>query len=114
MRIKVSVTLLLLTFYVVALFYACKKTKNTDEACSYATDIKPLIARTCAHTGCHGAGSTVADFTQYAELKKRADNGRIRTNVFELAIMPPPGQEPLTTQDKENLKCWLDNGAPNN
>lgn len=98
----------------VAAFYACNKTKKEKTAtCKYSTDINPVVAHTCAHAGCHSAGSTVADLTQYAELKKRADNGVLRKNVLELGIMPPTGHAPLTEQEKEKIKCWLDNGAPN-
>ena len=111
---KVSVTLVLLAFYLVAAFYACNKTKKEDStACKYSADIKPVVAAKCALSGCHGAGSTVADFTQYTPLKKRADNGVLRKNVLELGIMPPTGHEPLTVQEKDKLKCWLDYGAPN-
>ena len=111
---KVSVTLVLLAFYLVAAFYACNKTKDEDSgACKYSTGIKPVVAAKCAHAGCHGGGSSIADLTQYAELKKRADNGVLRKNVLELGIMPPTGHEPLTSQEKDKLKCWLDNGAPN-
>lgn len=111
---KLSVTLVLLAFYLVAAFYACNKTKKEDSAaCKYAANIKPVVVAKCALPGCHGAGSAVADFTQYAELKKRADNGVLRRNVLELGIMPPTGHAPLTAQEKDKLKCWLDNGAPN-
>jgi hypothetical protein len=111
---KVSATLVLLALYTVAAFYACNKTKDESAVtCKYATDIKPITAAKCAHTGCHGVGSTIADFNQYDQLKKRADNGVLRKNVLELGIMPPTGHESLTAQEKDKLKCWLDNGAPN-
>ncbi|MBX2904720.1 MAG: hypothetical protein KF744_01690 [Taibaiella sp.] len=110
---KISVTLTLLAFYLVAAFYACNKTKNEESnTCKYAADIKPIVIKSCAHTGCHGAGSAIADITQYSELKKRAKNGVLQKNVLELGIMPPTGHDPLTTQEKDKLKCWLDNDAP--
>lgn len=91
---------------------ACKKITDTGCNGSYKKDIQPIINTKCAVPNCHNAGATLGDFTIYANLKQRADNGRIRTNVFELKIMPPASAVPLTDQEKERLKCWLDNGAP--
>ena len=47
-------------------------------------------------------------------MKIRADNGRIAQFVFELKIMPPASAEKLTDAEKDKLKCWLDDGAPEN
>ena len=78
----------------------------------YSSDIAPVITAKCALPGCHVAGSSFGDFSAYAELKQRADNGRIQRNVFELKKMPPSTQAQLTDEEKDKLKCWLDNGAP--
>ena len=78
----------------------------------YGTDIAPIINAKCALSGCHVSGSSFGDFTVYEELKQRADNGRIKKNVFELKTMPPSTQTQLTDTEKEKLQCWLDNGAP--
>lgn len=94
---------------------ACKKHQpDTSEPCNpnYVKDIKPIISGKCALSGCHGVGSTIADFTKDSIVKNRADIGRIRSYIFELKIMPPASAQPLTEQEKETLKCWLDNGAP--
>jgi hypothetical protein len=93
---------------------SCKKTTTETAKCSgsYSSDIKPIANSKCALKDCHGSGSSLGDFTQYAELKLRADSGWIRRNVFELKIMPPASAVPLTEDEKQKLKCWLDNGAP--
>jgi uncharacterized membrane protein len=92
---------------------SCKKDNNTT-ACSYSGVIRPIINNKCAIPNCHNAGSTLADFSTYEGLKSGVDNGRIRTNVYDLKIMPPASAIPLTEEEKEQLKCWLDNGAPQN
>lgn len=93
------------------LWVSCKKDDDTN-ACAFSATIQPVINTKCAIPNCHNAGSALGDFTTYEGLKTRADNGRIRTNVFDLKIMPPASATPLTDEEKEQLKCWLDNGAP--
>jgi uncharacterized membrane protein len=96
---------------------SCSKKENSDNVgctASFSADIQPVINTKCALSGCHNAGSTLGDFTTYAGVKARADNGRLRRNVFELKIMPPPTAVQLSEHEKEQLKCWLDNGAQKN
>lgn len=99
---------------------ACKKEQatpvstGTQKCATYTGDIASIIENKCAISGCHNAGSHLGDFTTYGEVKERADNGRIRQNVFELKIMPPASAEKLTDAEKEKLQCWLDDGAPQN
>lgn len=80
----------------------------------YATDITTIINAKCALQGCHVSGSSFGNFIIYSELKKRVDNGRLQKNVFDLKIMPPSTQTQLTDDEKDKLKCWLDNDAPQN
>lgn len=81
---------------------------------TYASGIKAIVDTRCAISGCHDGNSGVVGFTAYAPLKERADNGRIRSYVFELKIMPPSSATQLTEDEKKLLQCWLDNGAPEN
>jgi uncharacterized membrane protein len=90
---------------------ACRKQKSETEPCTYTSQVKPIIAAKCSLPDCHGAGSLLGDFTNYESLKVRVDNGRLRLNVFELKIMPPASVDTLTSDEKEVLKCWIDNGA---
>ncbi|MEZ5018019.1 MAG: hypothetical protein R2800_13255 [Flavipsychrobacter sp.] len=99
------------------LLIACSKketeTKTTD-VCrkTYNGAIKTIVDTKCAISGCHVAGATTGDFTTYTGIKKKADEGRIQTHVFELKIMPPASATQLTEEEKQSIKCWLDNGAP--
>jgi hypothetical protein len=97
--------------YALALMNSCSKSREEGVTCRYSSDIKPLVARKCAVAGCHNGSTGLVNFTDDATLKLRADNGRIRSYVFELKIMPPAGADSLTTLEKEQLKCWLDGGA---
>jgi hypothetical protein len=96
------------------LLNSCKKLGVAKATCNYNSDIKPIVSARCALSGCHGAGSTIADFTDYAVLKACADSGWIRNFVFNLKIMPPASADSLNEQQKEKIKCWLDNGALQN
>ncbi|HEY9178435.1 MAG TPA: hypothetical protein VIN07_12120 [Flavipsychrobacter sp.] len=81
---------------------------------TYASGIQAIVNTRCAIAGCHDGNSGVVGFTSYVPLKERADNGRIRSFVFELKIMPPSSATQLTEDEKKSLQCWLDNGAPEN
>src|SRR6185312_199224 len=101
-------------FCVICFFNCCKKAKDIKASCSYSSDVKKIITAKCALPACHGAGTSLPDFTDFQVLKMWADNGRVQMNVFELKIMPPANAGSLTAQEKETLKCWLDNGAAQN
>lgn len=92
---------------------ACRhEVQQLENPCSYSRHIQPIIATKCAiNSYCHGDGSVVADFTDFSVLKQRADSGKIHLRVFELQIMPPGNFEQLTEDERNKLKCWLDNGA---
>ena len=81
---------------------------------TYTSDIKAIVNAKCAISGCHNGNSGIVGFTSYTPLKERADNGRIKSYVFELKIMPPASAAQLTEDEKKLLQCWLDNGAPEN
>src|SRR5688572_9296064 len=97
---------------------ACKKKKKNEDGgldCSkitYSSDIKPIITANCNASGCHNAGSSFGDFSTYAGLKAKADNGAINNRVVQGKNMPPSG--PLPQDQIDKIKCWLDSGSPNN
>jgi len=77
-------------------------------------DVQQIIATKCAINGCHTAGSSLPNLSNYSILKTWVDNGRVQANIFDLKIMPPAAAVPLTDSEKKILKCWLDDGAPQN
>lgn len=103
-----------------AIWVSCDKEKSTTPEpvplChpTYVGDIKTIVNTRCAISGCHDGNSAVVAFTTYDPLKERADNGRIKSYLFELKIMPPANATQLTEDEKKLIQCWLDNGAPEN
>ena len=77
-------------------------------ATTYKTSIKNIIGDNC--TGCHGAGSQKGDFTNYAGIREKIDNGSFKELVIEKKTMPP--REPLSSADFNKVKQWLEAGAP--
>ncbi len=103
------------------LLASCEKDETTPvqpppPACKpkYNPDIKTIINTKCAVSGCHDGNSGIVGFKEYATLKERADNGRIKSYLFELKIMPPSTSTQLTDDEKKLIECWLNNGAPEN
>jgi len=79
---------------------------------SFNASVKPVVDLKCVNYGCHGTGTSNGDFTTYEGIKPLADNGRIKQLVFEDKTMPVNCA--LTNDELQSIKCWLDNGAPNN
>ncbi len=113
---KLSAFLLLL-----ALAASCSKKQNPNDLsnidCSsinakYAADIKPIMSASCIYSGCHEAGSSRGDFTAYAGLKAVADKGSLESKVIKDQSMPPSG--PCSLDNRKQIQCWINAGAPNN
>lgn len=85
-------------------------------AVTYTNDIVPIVTNHCAIGGCHDnfAAPTTGNFTNYTELAERANNGKLKTEVFDLGRMPLDPGPPLSVEQKQALQCWMDDGAPNN
>ncbi len=91
----------------VLLMASCKKnSENFVPDCSGATksfnaDVLPIITNKCK--GCH---SQYSGYSQIAGSKSS-----IRSSIVE-GSMPQGGS--LSTTEKNNVICWIDNGALNN
>ena len=91
---------------------------------SYLNDIRPILMTYCFGTGpqrCHVTNTNQGangDFTTYAGIKAKADNGSLEARVLNpLGGMPPSyttGPIPVTEEDKLKIRYWIDAGAPNN
>lgn len=110
---------------VVCLFFmfSCTKDKGaipiiSVEFCDtikYSTNVAAIITTKCASaSGCHEAGSGSGDFTTYDGVKTKIglNSDPFNTRVFVTGDMPLTGS--LTNEEKQQLRCWLDAGAPNN
>ena|ERR1700746_3520921 len=114
--------LLIVVFFVV---FACDNKKGLlppkitvsahDPYCdtiTYSKNVVPITNATCATPHCHNAGSVNGDFTIYAGIKAKIDNGTFNNRVFVVKDMPSTG--PLTADQFKILQCWFNGGAPNN
>lgn len=88
---------------------------------TYDLNIKEIVDRSCAYSGCH-LDSAPGNFTTYDGMLQRLNNGLIRQRVITLAADPNSGMPPnyapadrpldLTPEELELFRCWLDNGFP--
>jgi hypothetical protein len=101
-------------------FYTCKKesrleeTNCTNYTTSYQYDIVPIIKTYCQSYSCHHQGDTNGDFSNYAGVKEKADNGSLNHRVLIKKDMPRPDLRQIALSDLRKIKCWLEAGAPDN
>lgn len=130
-------------FVALVLFASCKHSPyipvmdvidepvDTSQPCNpntvyFVNQIQPILVSNCAKPGCHDSGTRTDgyDFSSYS--------GFINTNavrggdlndseLWEVInetdpdkIMPPPGNTPLTADQKNMLRTWILDGAQNN
>jgi len=89
---------------------------NCDSV-TFAGDIQPILARSCAKGGCHDAGTKQngIEFTSYSTAKTQADLGRIKARVIDgNPSYMPADLGRLPENDIKKIQCWLDKGAPDN
>lgn len=102
-----------------AALYSCSKSETTTPEpanCttekSYATDVAPIIASSCANgSGCHGTGSSNGPGPLLTYSQVFAARNAIRSSVASGSM---PKGSALTSTDKNAILCWIDNGATNN
>ncbi|MEM9917585.1 MAG: hypothetical protein AAF990_05780 [Bacteroidota bacterium] len=90
---------------------------------TYDSDIKAIVDRTCAYSGCHDGdpfSTAPHNYTVYAGMLIPLENGRFRRRVLEQRSMPDPDSVPngapnrLTDEELAIIDCWLKAGHPEN
>ena len=103
---------------------------------SFSNDIQPIFSARCATSSCHTtvtqqAGMSLEEGAAYAEIvgvqattrqsRKRVDPSVPSNSLVYLAVTPTPpivrmplGRTPLTANQIENIRRWIEQGAPNN
>ena len=90
-------------------FIGCKKNNTTATSyipsCSgtksYSVNVAPLMQSFCV--SCH------SNYSSYSQVK--SSSASIRSTIVNGSM--PKGTS-LTTDQKNNIVCWIDAGAPNN
>ena len=116
-KIKIGIAVF---FFAVALDTSCTYNKeellypsssSCDTVPSFRGSVKIIINNKCAISGCHDAfasgGYTFQNYTQINSAKND-----IKLAVVIQKIMPLTGT--ITHAEIDQLRCWIDNGAPNN
>jgi hypothetical protein len=83
-----------------------------DNNATLSGSISTIINTNCAVPGCHVSGTGRANFTVKENIIQNAS--QIRT-FTQSGIMPPPNSgRTLTAQQKQDIFCWVENGAQDN
>jgi len=88
-----------------------QKEDTCDSIISYTQDIRPILDNSCI--GCHSGGFSPGDYSDYAGIKSKVDNGTLKLHIVTLRDMPPP-PETITDAERKIIKCWVEQGGPNN
>jgi len=87
-----------------------------DTTVHYNPAIDSIIVTSCmpphGGTGCHEAGSSNGDYTSYAGLKAKVDNGTLMNQVVTTKLMPLGAT--LSQADIDRVHCWIIQGGLNN
>lgn len=126
MRVFWSLSLLL---SVVLLFENCTADalpEPVDLPCdgvmpTYESDIREIVERTCAYSGCH-LGGAPGLYNEYEGLLSNLESGLFRRRVIEIredaTLGMPPDYAPegrarsLTADELMRITCWLEAGYP--
>ena len=83
-----------------------------DNNATLSGSISTIINTNCAVPGCHVSGTGRVNFTVKENIIQNAS--QIRT-FTQNGIMPPPNSgRTLTAQQKQDIFCWVENGAQDN
>jgi hypothetical protein len=112
-----KIKLIMLGFIFFMFANSCTKDDYKNLDCStvpatFLADVRPIINSNCVSSGCHPAGSGHGDFTSFAGIKGKVNNGSFAKEVLVNKTMPSQGT--LSLSDRQKLKCWIDNGALEN
>ncbi len=103
--------ILVASIAVVLLMESCKKDKVQNVQCdgsnpTYTGQIRAIINANCTSSNCHPG------FTTYAGLEGALQNGSFEREVLTNQTMPRNGS--LSASELSKIRCWVDNGFPEN
>ena len=76
---------------------------------SWQGDIKPILEKNCAISGCHNGVSRATDFSKFSSAKQYAKEIKSMTQDRSM-----PFEGSLTQHEIDVIACWVDDGATQN
>lgn len=97
------------------LTFSCNKTEAFISVCdgsspTYDADVAAIISQKCLQ--CHGAGSSNGNYSTYSGLSAVTSSGKFEQEVLTDQTMPQTGS--LSEAQLNQIKCWVENGFPEN
>ena len=77
---------------------------------SYANEIQNILNTSCNFSGCHGAGGVLSNLTNYIGVEANKNNIKFKLQTSQM----PPQPVNITSENRQKIICWIDDGAPNN
>jgi len=111
MKIKQFILLSGITIFTIS----CNKTPEFTPTCdgstpTYDADISLILQQNCNQ--CHGSGSSNGDYSSYSGLSNVISNGDFEKEVLTNQSMPQNSS--LSEAQLNTIKCWIENGYPEN
>jgi hypothetical protein len=91
-------------------------TPVSTETISYNLDVYPIISSNCTLANCHVTGFEKGDFTNFDEIKQKAESGMLKYMIVtqQMPHGDTKGQRYLTDCEKTKILTWIDGGSKNN
>lgn len=128
-------TILIMSFALVVLLSACDDSINArdidnqiipEQNVSYSEHIQPVFNVKCNNSGCHNSSDMAGGLSLITWANTVSDPSVVFPKEPEVSklywaitgngapIMPPLGYQPLTQNQIDGIKTWIQEGAKNN
>jgi uncharacterized membrane protein len=121
LTVKRSIICFIVCFVLLLVSLSCEKrvgklppALTACDTTKYSNVIKPILDNKCISCHNDSPGSEGGfPLTNYGQVKEKADAGKIKARVIDQlpTPMPPSGSPGLTQQERDQINCWLGNGA---
>ena len=115
--------LILVSLFSVILLSSCLKDKTApagpcNTTISYAGEIRPIIESSCKTQDGPGTGCHDEWIDDYSQISNQIAGGGWENRVLSIKDMPVMpnswGIDSLTADEIQTMKCWIDQGYPEN